>query len=221
MEEKAGITKENLVELIEILYRKIDEQKDELSKLDTEIGDGDHGFSLAKGFRSLNDKLGEYASLDTGEMLKKCGFELIKTVGGAAGAVFGTFFTGQAVYYNDNLKKKDILLLSDFSGMLSEALSQVKKRGGAQPGDKTMVDALEPAVEALASAAESGAGFSEAFHKAAEAAEAGAEKTRDMVAKKGRSKNVGERGLGYKDPGAASMALIIRTMADYFTSHGM
>ncbi len=221
MEEKAGITKENLVELIKILYQKIDEKKAELSKLDTEIGDGDHGFSLAKGFKSLNDKLQEYASFDTGEMLKKCGFELIKTVGGAAGAVFGTFFTGQAMYYNNNLKEKDTLSLSDFSGMLAEALAQIKKRGGAQPGDKTMVDALEPAVEALASAAESGAGFADAFRTAADAAATGAEKTRDMVARKGRSKNVGERGLGYKDPGAASMALIIGTMADYFQSHGM
>jgi len=217
MEEKAGITKENLVELIKILYQKIDEKKAELSKLDTEIGDGDHGFSLAKGFKSLNDKLQEYASFDTGEMLKKCGFELIKTVGGAAGAVF----TGQAMYYNNNLKEKDTLSLSDFSGMLAEALAQIKKRGGAQPGDKTMVDALEPAVEALASAAESGAGFADAFRTAADAAATGAEKTRDMVARKGRSKNVGERGLGYKDPGAASMALIIGTMADYFQSHGM
>jgi len=221
MEEKAGITKENLVELIKILYQKIDEQKAELSKLDTEIGDGDHGFSLAKGFKSLADKLPEYVSLDTGEMLKKCGFELIKTVGGAAGAVFGTFFTGQAVYYNNNLKERDTLSLADFSAMLSEALAQIKKRGGAKQGDKTMVDALEPAVEALASAVESGAGFAEAFRSAAKAAEAGAEKTRDMVAKKGRSKNVGERGLGYKDPGAASMALIIRTMAGYFESLGI
>jgi len=220
MDEK-GLTKENLVELIRNLYQKIDGQKAELSKLDTEIGDGDHGFSLAKGFKSLVDKLPEYSKLDTGEMLKKCGFELIKTVGGAAGAVFGTFFTGQAVYYVSHLKDRETLSLSDFTGMLSEALTQVKKRGGAQPGDKTMIDALEPAVEALTAAVESGAGFAEAFGSAAEAAEAGAEKTRNMVAKKGRSKNVGERGLGYKDPGAASMALIFKTMAEYFQSIGI
>jgi dihydroxyacetone kinase-like protein len=221
MGETVGISKENIVEMLRQIYLRMDEQKEYLSKLDTEIGDGDHGFSLANGFRKLNDKLEEYARLDTGEMLKKCGFELIKTVGGAAGAVFGTFFTGQATLYNNDLKGKDTLSLSDFSSMLSHALAEIKKRGSAKPGDKTMVDALQPAVQELTSAANDNLSFSTAFRRAAVEAERGAEKTREMVATHGRAKNLGERSIGYMDPGAASIALIIKTMAEYFQTLGI
>jgi dihydroxyacetone kinase-like protein len=154
-------------------------------------------------------------------MLKKCGFELIKTVGGAAGAVFGTFFTGQATFYNNELKGKATLSLSDFSSMLSHALAQIKKMGGANPGDKTMVDALQPAVQEIARAANDSLSFSTAFTRAAAEAEKGAEKTREMVATHGRAKNLGERAIGYMDPGAASITLIIKTMAEYFQTLGI
>jgi len=212
---KDTVSKNDLVKLVELLYRTIDAQKEELSKLDTEIGDGDHGFSIANGFRNFYEKLDEYAKLDIGQFLKKGGFELIKNVGGAAGAVFGTFFTGQASYYDKNLSGKELLDLQDITNMLEDALTQIKKRGNAKIGDKTMIDALEPAVESLKESTGTGAGLSDAFKLAAEKASEGAEKTRDMVATHGRAKNLGDRSIGYMDPGAKTMSVIIQTMADY------
>ena len=212
---KNAVSKNDLVNLVELLYRTIDAQKEELSKLDTEIGDGDHGFSIANGFRNFYEKLDEYAKLDIGQFLKKGGFELIKNVGGAAGAVFGTFFTGQASYYDKNLSGKELLDLQDITNMLEDALTQIKKRGNAKIGDKTMIDALEPAVESLKESTGTGAGLSDAFKLAAEKASEGAEKTRDMVATHGRAKNLGDRSIGYMDPGAKTMSVIIQTMADY------
>ncbi len=212
---KNAVSKNDLVNLVELLYRTIDAQKEELSKLDTEIGDGDHGFSIANGFRNFYEKLDEYAKLDIGQFLKKGGFELIKNVGGAAGAVFGTFFTGQASYYDKNLSGKELIDLEDITNMLEDALTQIKKRGNAQIGDKTMVDALEPAVKSLEESIGSGAGLSDAFKLAAEKASEGAEKTRDMIATHGRAKNLGNRSIGYMDPGAKTMSVIIQTIADY------
>jgi dihydroxyacetone kinase-like protein len=209
------LTRQDMTAMIKHIHGKIEENKSYLSKLDTEIGDGDHGFSIASGFSSFVKKLDELGDLDIGGLLKKGGFELIKTVGGAAGAVFGTFFTGQASYYEKNLQGKETIGADEFAAMINEALEQIKKRGNAQPGDKTMVDALQPAAEELSRQAESGASFSEALQAAAEKAREGAESTRDMVAKRGRSRNLGERGKGYLDPGSMSITLIFEAMTEY------
>jgi dihydroxyacetone kinase-like protein len=213
----SGVTKENLVDILEKIYATIEENKSYLSKLDTEIGDGDHGFSISNGFKNVHDKLGEFSAGGIGDLLKKSGFEIIKVVGGASGAVFGTLFTGQASFYTKKLDGKDSLSLEELTGMLTEALQQIKQRGGAQPGDKTMIDALEPAIEELKNGVKEGLRFGEAFTKAAQRAKAGAESTKNMVAKRGRSKNVGERSIGYMDPGAMSTALIFTAIAEYFT----
>jgi dihydroxyacetone kinase-like protein len=212
---KDRITKDDLVKIIELLYTTIDGQKDALSKLDTEIGDGDHGFSIANGFRNFYEKLDEYAQLEIGQFLKKGGFELIKHVGGAAGAVFGTFFTGQASYYDKNLSGKKELDLEDLTNMFSEALEQIKKRGNAKAGDKTMVDALEPAVNSLRESLAAGNSLSDAFKTAAQKAGEGAERTRDMVATHGRAKNLGQRSLGFMDPGSKTTSIIMETIAEY------
>jgi len=215
MAEIKTISKSNLVEIIERISAEIIVQKDTLSRLDTEIGDGDHGFSMATGFGSVAEKLTGFADLPIGGMLKKIGFELIKTIGGAAGAVFGTMYLGQASYYDKNLSGKEHLSLGDLSMMYSEALSQVKRRGGANRGDKTMVDALEPAVTSLEQSHQDGTSLIDAFSKAADQARSGAENTRSMVAKHGRAKNLGERAIGYLDPGAVSTALIFEVIRDY------
>jgi dihydroxyacetone kinase-like protein len=215
MSELEALTKEDLVRILQRIASEISNQKDYLSSLDTEIGDGDHGFSMAAGFRSVAEKLDEFALLPIGNLLKKTGFELIKTIGGAAGAIFGTLFTAQAAYYENNLESKDSLDLEDLSLMFAQALEQIKARGGASPGDKTMVDALEPAVDALKSSRQQGYTLSSAFQIAAEKAREGAEATRSMIGRHGRSKNLGERGLGYIDPGAVSTALIFGVFCDY------
>ena len=220
MSEKT-ITKNDIIELIRRVSDKIVENRDYLSKLDTEIGDGDHGVGLAAGFKSFADKLAEFGSADIGGLLKKGGFELIKTVGGASGAIFGTLFTGQALYYDANLKGKDSLTLGEFTNMLTEALCQIKKRGSAQVGEKTMVDAFEPAVAALQDAVKGGLAFGQAFKQAAAKAREGAESTMKMVATKGRAKNLGERSLGFIDPGSMSTTLILESMAEYFAAKNL
>jgi dihydroxyacetone kinase-like protein len=209
------LTKQNLVELLGRIAREIIRQKDDLSRLDTEIGDGDHGFNMASGFGSVADKLDEFSQDTIGVLLKKTGFELIKTIGGAAGAVFGTMFTGQASYFDKNLSEKESLSLEDISNMYLEALEQIKRRGGAEPGDKTMLDALEPAVLSLQKSSRGGLSFNEAFMNAAVCAREGAESTRNMIAKHGRAKNLGERAIGYIDPGSVSTAVFFEVIADY------
>ena len=211
------ITKEDFVKIIEHIYRKIEENKDYLSKLDTEIGDGDHGFSIANGFKNVYEKLDDFSKEGIGDFLKKCGFEIIKVVGGASGVVFGTFFIGQASYYSKNLTGKDTLSLEDFTNMLGEALEQIKKRGNARVGDKTMIDAFEPALNELMKGVEEKLSFAKAFERASDKAKEGAESTKNMVGKHGRAKNVGERSIGYIDPGSMSTTFIFSTMADYFS----
>jgi dihydroxyacetone kinase-like protein len=217
----SSVTKENLVQMLKTVQEKIEGKKEYLSKLDTEIGDGDHGFSISNGFKNVVQKLDEFSQGGICDLLKKSGYEIIKVVGGASGAVFGTLLTGQAAYYSSNLDGKDALSLDDMTNMLAEALQQIKKRGGAQAGDKTMIDALEPAVDTLKQAVTAGSSFGEAFQQAARAAEQGAEATKNMVAKRGRSKNVGERSIGYMDPGAMSITLILSAMAEYFQKAGL
>ena len=216
MSHNAAMTKNDLIEMIGHISAKIVENKEYLSKLDTEIGDGDHGYGMASGFKSFAEKLGEFGAGDIGGLLKKGGFEIIKVVGGASGAIFGTLFMGQAMHYESKLKGKETLSLGDMTGMFTEALCQIKKRGGASVGEKTMVDALEPAVGELDETVKEGASFRDAFARAAKKAREGAEGTKKMVATKGRAKNLGQRSIGYPDPGAMSTAIIFEAMAEFF-----
>ncbi len=216
MNGKKSMTKQDYIEIIGRMYKTIDENKDYLSKLDTEVGDGDHGFSMFKGFKGFYEKIDEFKNLDLGQFLKKGGFELIKNIGGASGAIFGTFFTGQSVYVVNNVEG-DTLTVQDVAGMFEEALTQIMKRGNAKPGDKTMVDALDPAVKTLSKMAGQDADMGDAFKAAAEAAMQGSESTKDMIATRGRAKNVGERSRGFIDAGSRSIALLFKVMADYFS----
>ncbi len=209
------LSKADLIQMIRAIQAKIQENRDYLSSLDTEIGDGDHGFSMASGLSSFVAKLEELKDLDIGGVLGKGGFEIIRTVGGAAGAVFGTFFIGQGACYEKSLKGKEAISLSDFAAMMAEALRQVRHRGKAEPGDKTMVDALEPAVNELSASGAEHCSFAEATQRAARAARRGAEATKDMVAKRGRAANLGERSRNHIDPGAMSMALVFEAISEY------
>jgi dihydroxyacetone kinase-like protein len=205
----------DLIKILSLLNTTFEEKKSYLSSLDTEIGDGDHGFSMAFGFNNISAKLVEYSDKPIGNILKKAGLELINSIGGAAGAIFGTLFLGQASYFDDHLNGKDSLNLSDLCLMLNEALIQIKKRGNAQAGDKTMLDALEPAVLALCSVSKNGFSLSQGFMEATLAAKAGAENTKDMEGKRGRSKNLGKRSIGYIDPGSMSTYCIFETISRY------
>jgi dihydroxyacetone kinase-like protein len=182
----------------------------ELTQLDAAIGDADHGTNMDRGFRAVRERVLTQDGYDLPTLLRQTGMTLIGTVGGAGGPLYGTAFVrmGQAA------AGKDGLTLEGIAEVLAAALEGVEQRGKAQPGDKTMVDALGPAVQALREAVAAGTEPRAALLAAAEAAEQGAEATIPMLAKKGRASYLGERSIGHKDPGATSSALLVRSLAE-------
>jgi dihydroxyacetone kinase-like protein len=206
---KSQLSLSELREMIIFVANRMIESKDRLTQADKAIGDGDHGIGMARGFESVLNKVGgqEFATLET--LFKTVGTTLLTSIGGAAGAVFGTFFRGGA----ESLKNQDVLTAEAFSRILQDGLKAVKDRGQAKPGDKTMVDALEPAAaEARNREADR---LDEALSAIAESARLGMEKTKEMVAAVGKAKTLGERSLGHPDPGAVSIYLILDSMKEY------
>jgi dihydroxyacetone kinase-like protein len=188
----------------------IEENKQHLTKLDAAIGDADHGINMDRGFKSILKKVPSVEDKDAGTILKTAGMALVSSVGGAGGPLYGTAFmqAGTAVAGKYELEAEDIL------AALDSALKGVVMRGKANLDDKTMVDAITPAVEAMREALDNGAGTIEALDEAAAAAKQGMTDTIPMLAKKGRASYLGERSIGHQDPGATSSYLLIQTMAD-------
>lgn len=180
----------------------------ELGELDRAIGDGDHGENLDRGFRALVAKLDAEAPSTPGEAFKLAAMTLMSTVGGAAGPLYGTAYLRAA----GAVGAAETLDAAAVVAALAAARDGVVARGKAEPGDKTMIDAWTPAVEAAAAAQEQG--VLALLDAAAAAAEAGAVDTDPLVAHKGRASYLGERAVGHRDPGAASSALILRAAAD-------
>jgi phosphoenolpyruvate---glycerone phosphotransferase subunit DhaL len=181
--------------------------RDELVQLDRAIGDGDHGENLKRGFTAIVSKLDGSVPDTPGGVLKLAGTTLISTVGGAAGPLYGTAFLRAATATSDATE----LDAAAVTAALRAALGGVVARGKAEIGDKTMVDALDPAVRAAEEA--DGAGIAAVLAAAASAAETGAESTVPLVARKGRASYLGERSAGHLDPGARSTALLLRSLA--------
>ena len=171
----------------------VTEHAAELTELDSAIGDADHGSNLERGMKAVLAALDADPPGDAAVLLKKAGMTLVSTVGGASGPLYGTFFLRMAA------------AAPDPAAMFRAGLEGVLTRGKAVPGDKTMVDALTPAVEAL----EAGG----SLQAAAAAAAAGRDATTPMVARKGRASYLGERSVGHQDPGATSMAMLIEAAA--------
>jgi dihydroxyacetone kinase-like protein len=188
----------------------IAENKQHLTKLDAAIGDADHGINMDRGFQNILKKVPPVEDKDAGTILKTAGMALVSSVGGAGGPLYGTAFmqAGMAVAGKYELEAEDIL------AALDSALKGVIMRGKANLGDKTMVDAITPAVEAMGEAVDNGADTLEALDAAAAAAKQGMTDTIPMLAKKGRASYLGERSIGHQDPGATSSYLLIQTMAD-------
>jgi dihydroxyacetone kinase-like protein len=186
------------------------ERRAELSRLDRDIGDGDHGENLDRGFRAVVVKLDGGPPTDPGGVLKLVATTLISTVGGASGPLLGTAYlkAAGAVGSAADLDAAAVVAL------LTAARDGIVLRGKAASGDKTMVDAWSPAVEAAAAAARSGADPAGVLAAAADAAEQGAVATEPLVARKGRASYLGERSIGHRDPGAESSALQLRAAAD-------
>lgn len=187
------------------------EHRTRLIALDREIGDGDHGENLDRGFQAVLPKLDDLAAGSTpGDVLKLVATTLISTVGGAAGPLYGTAYLKGAMAAGSATSLDGPAI----AAVLTAARDGIVARGKAESGDKTMVDAWTPAVEAADAEAASGADARTVLDAAASAAEAGAEATEPLVARKGRASYLGERSAGHRDPGAESSALLLRAAAD-------
>jgi dihydroxyacetone kinase-like protein len=189
--------------------RSIAEHKDELTELDSAIGDADHGANMNRGLKAVVAKLDGAAPAGPAALLKQAGMTMVSTVGGASGPLYGTFFLRMAAAIGDT----DPLDQAAFAAALRAGVDGVVARGKAEAGDKTMYDALAPAVDAL-DAALGGEDTTGALQAAADAAARGRDATTPMQARKGRASYLGERSVGHQDPGATSAALLLQAAAD-------
>lgn len=188
----------------------IAENKDYLTQLDAAIGDADHGANMDRGFKAVVTKLAEISDKDIGTIFKTIGMTLLSTVGGAGGPLYGTFFLQAGMKTAGKME----INLQDWSETLETALSGVVMRGKAEPGDKTMVDALTPAVNSLKESAAAGVPFHTALERSTEAARLGMLATIPWVARKGRASYLGERSADHQDPGATSSYLLLKAALD-------
>ncbi|WP_376794112.1 dihydroxyacetone kinase subunit DhaL [Thermogemmatispora sp.] len=204
------ITTEDVLRWITQSAQVFHEQRDYLTQLDAPIGDADHGVNMDRGFRAVLDKLPSLSGMDIGSILKTVGTTLVSTVGGASGPLYGTAFlrAGMVTAGKHELDEADVV------EMLQAALDGIKARGKAHTGEKTMVDALEPALAAARKAHEQHEGLAVLLRRAAEAAEEGMKGTIPMLATKGRASYLGERSIGHQDPGATSSWLLLKTLAE-------
>jgi dihydroxyacetone kinase-like protein len=199
---------EQVTDWIRRFAAEIGERKNELTKLDQAIGDGDHGTNMDRGMRKAVEKLDGVEGDDIGAALKAVGMALVSSVGGAGGPLYGTFFlqAGQSAAGRSELDT------DGFAAAVQAGVDGVRARGKAEPEDKTMIDALLPAAAALAQ----GGDLGEAAARAADAAEEGMRATVPLIARKGRASYLGERSRGHQDPGATSSALMMRAAAQAF-----
>lgn len=189
--------------------RAISENGQYLSDLDAAIGDADHGINMDRGMTAVLAALDETTPADMAALCKQVGMTLVKSVGGASGPLYGTFFLRMAPV----LGTADSVSATDFAKALRAGVDGVVQRGRAESGDKTMFDALAPAIDALDSALSSGADLAHGLSAASAAAEKGRDATELMVARKGRASYLGQRSVGHIDPGATSAALLIAAAA--------
>ena len=183
-----------------------------LTDLDAAIGDADHGINMDRGMTAVVAALNEAAPTDMPALCKQAGMTLVRSVGGASGPLYGTFFLRMAAA----LGPADSVDAPGFAKALRAGVEGVVQRGRAEAGDKTMFDALAPAVDALDAALACGSGLAAALADAAVAAENGRDATEAMVARKGRASYLGQRSVGHLDPGATSAAMLIAAAATTF-----
>lgn len=196
--------------IVEGMAKKIEAEKEYLTELDNEIGDGDHGINLARGFEAVEKKLPSLAGGDIGALLKGVGMQLVSTVGGASGPLYGTAFM-KAGMACKGLTKIDG---PAFVKAMEAAVDGIKMRGKATEGEKTMLDALCPALKVMQDDVAAGKSLKEALQDAAQAAEKGVEYTKTIIATKGRASYLGERSLGHQDPGATSSLYLLQVLAE-------
>jgi dihydroxyacetone kinase-like protein len=200
----------NVILAIEALADIIIANKEKLTEIDAAIGDADHGINMARGFEAVRTKLATAKPDDIGAVLKMVGMTLISTVGGASGPLYGTAFMRAAAVVQGQHE-----LNSDKAGqMLAAAIGGIKERGKAVRGEKTMLDALEPAYEAFQGGVIAGKSLAECMELATAAAQGGLEYTKTIIATKGRASYLGERSLGHQDAGATSSYLMLSALTE-------
>ena len=204
------MTKEDMVRWLERIADVLHENAQYLTQLDSPIGDADHGVNMDRGFTAVRAKFPSMAAMDMATQLRTVGSTLVSTVGGASGPLYGTAFlrAGGAVAGKENIEATDVV------AMLEAFLGGIVARGKAKPGEKTMVDALTPALATAKEALGQGANLAELTARAAAAAEEGMKATIPMLATKGRASYLGERSIGHQEPGATSSWLMLRSLAE-------
>ncbi|MDF2635896.1 MAG: dihydroxyacetone kinase, subunit [Pelosinus sp.] len=201
-----------LYEAISAVGETIISNKQMLTDLDAAIGDGDHGINMARGFEAVKIKMQALETEnDIGKILKMVGMTLISSVGGAAGPLYGTAFLRAAA----PSQGKTQLDVETIGLMLEAAITGIKERGKATRGEKTMLDALEPAYEAFMEGAKADKSVLACLEAASEAAQQGVEFTKTIVATKGRASYLGERSRGHQDPGATSSYIMLQTLVEF------
>ena len=205
MYEEYVLDKEYFVQVIKDLAAMVEEQRDYLTELDAIIGDSDHGINLTIGFREVMKRLPEWEDVDLTVLFKKMGMVLLGKVGGASGPLYGGLF----MKFGEPANNQTEVTFDTLVPMFTNGVDLVKSRGKASVGDKTMLDALVPAIDALSEAIQQEIEPVQAFEKCVEAARIGRDSTIPLIAKKGRAMRLGERAIGHLDPGATSSHLIL------------
>jgi dihydroxyacetone kinase-like protein len=204
------VTKQQVLHWLEHTAAILNDNKDELTQLDSPIGDADHGINMSRGFKAVLGKLPSVADKDIGNILKTTGMALISSVGGASGPLYGTFFmrSGAASLSKEELNTADLLQL------FFDGVDGIVQRGRPQLGDKTMFDAWAPALHAMQAAVVNGDDVVVALRLTVAAAEQGMKNTIPLQARKGRASYLGERSIGHQDPGATSSYLILKALLE-------
>lgn len=206
-----SITASQAKDMFLYVGEKVIESKPLLTKIDSAIGDGDHGIGMSVGFVKADENLKANEFTTVNDVFKTIGMSMISSMGGASGVIFGTMFVGGI----KGLEPRDSLDLPLLASIFDKALEAIKLRGKADLGDKTMIDAFQPAVEALKASASENDSLVEGLKKAEVAALKGVESSKDYIAKFGRAKSLGERAIGHQDAGATTVSIILRSMKEW------
>ncbi|MBQ7536110.1 MAG: dihydroxyacetone kinase subunit L [Stomatobaculum sp.] len=198
-----------VIAILKNIIAAIEENAQFLTDLDAAIGDNDHGINMARGFKKVEADLPGLEGKDIGAILKKVGMDLVSTVGGSSGPLYGTAFMKAGA----KAAGKNEIGMEDFLVMMDEGIGGVQLRGKAVKGEKTMLDAMIPAQEAMKAAAAAGADTAAVLQAGVKAAEEGVEYTKTIIATKGRASYLGERSIGHQDPGATSFTVILQAIA--------
>ena len=204
------LTKQQLIQWLQTCAQVLNENKAYLTELDSAIGDADHGTNIARGFGVVAEQLAQQTDKDIGSLLKATSMTLMSKVGGASGMLYGNFFMKAAALANG----KQVLTASELADLLDTGVAGIIQRGRAELGDKTMIDAWTPAVQALRDALAEGGDLPTALSACAAAAAEGMKATTPLQARKGRASYLGVRSIGHQDPGATSTHMILQALAD-------